>query len=259
MLIEGLIAGKSILDGYRKAGDAEVTQWRAENGLDAVYDNYLQEVERTVKSVDELNERKIEILQNEISEFVDTFGQIKNMDYQENMQFLENQLISFSQPDFASLHKSVTSISDYFHKGSKLNVAGQFIKNTAFIQIRAQTLVNNAAANLARSKAEQEKLNTEMEKCALVRTQAKHMNRILRKLVKLSHIPLAEMKTLIEKKQDWRNFSVDEKKEVASTVKYMQMIKMLIEQPIVNEEGVYDKNADAVIKHPAVLALMQGN
>lgn len=262
MLIEGLVvaaAGKKILDGYRKAGDAELIQRQAEESLGAVYDNYLREVERTVKSVDELNERKLETLQQEIARFVDSFGQIKNMDYQENMQFLENQMISFAQPDFQSLQQYSTSVWDYFHKGSKLNVAGQMVKNTLFIQSRARTLTNNALASLERSRAEQAKLNTEMEKCALLRTQAKQMNKILRKLVKLSRIPLAELESLVREKQDWRNFSVDEKKEVAATVKYMQMIKMLIEQPIVNEEGVYDQKADAVMSHPTVLALLEGD
>lgn len=262
MLMEGVAltaAGKAILDGYRKAGDAEIIQQKAENSLDAVYDNYLQEVERTVKSINELNERKMKTLQNEIARFVDAFGRIKNMDYQENMQFLENQMISFSQPDFESLHQSFTSLWDYFHKGSKANVAGQIIKNTIFIQARAKTLENNAMANMEKSKAEQAKLNTEMEKCTLVRTQAKQMNRILRKLVKLSRMPLGNMESLIHEKQDWGTFSVDEKKEVAATVKYMQMIKMLVEQPIVNAEGTYDKSADSVMNHPAVLALTQDN
>lgn len=249
-------AAKGFVDSMKRVGEADYYQDISETSMKGSYGNYLREVERTAEAVDELNERKISVLGNEITKFVNSFSKIKNIDFQETNQLMGSSAISFSESQFKSLQENATDLFDYLHKGSKVNVLGQMVIGSIFLKTRSKTILNNAKSNRIKSEIEHEKLNIEIEAMKFLRTQTKQMNKMLRKTAKIARNPIELLEKLTELKTNWNEYSVFEKEQVASVVKWMQLVKMIIDQPIVTESGEYDRSAEKILNDDNLKAIM---
>lgn len=246
------------MGSIKRYGDAIAIQERAEDSLYYAYVNYKREVERVKDVLEDLEKRKADITQDTLRRFVESFNKIKNIDYTEPIVVSNSETIILEKPNVEQLWGRITSVFEFYQGESSWEKAGEFVMGAFLFSKRSKTVLNNAKTSELLSERRQEELKTEIEKITIIRKNARLMNKILRKIDKLVSVPLKNMENLTSQKTEWSAYTIEEKKLVASVLKTIQMLKAIIEQPIVTKEGIFDENALNILEDKAIVQIVSG-
>ena len=69
--------------------------------------------------------------------------------------------------------------------------------------------------------------------------------------------PMEMFMQITEEKSDWNLFSVEEKKTTASLMSLIKLVKLLIDQPVITEEGRICNEAYSTIEREEIGTLIQ--
>lgn len=103
---------------------------------------------------------------------------------------------------------------------------------------KAQESLNNAYSNLAKAQEIKSDIEKGIVQLNHIRFTTNQVKNILLKLRKYSSLSNYEMKKIIREKKDWRLYSQNEKEIVAIAVKQVQLLKKIIDTPILSKEGL---------------------
>lgn len=103
---------------------------------------------------------------------------------------------------------------------------------------KAKEKLNNAYSNLAKAKKISSDIDKGIVELNYIRDTANQVRELVRKIRRYSGIANTELIRLAMIKTDWRLFTQDEKNSVAAAVKQAQLLKKIIDTPLLTEDGV---------------------
>lgn len=107
-----------------------------------------------------------------------------------------------------------------------------------------------AKANLAKAKEFEEEMRTVADLCNGIRRRSAMFNRFLIRLQTVFDPLVFEMTQIIEKTgNDYRNYSENEKKCIASAMSMAGAIKAVLDTPILDEDGNLTQDSGLVIEN----------
>lgn len=112
-----------------------------------------------------------------------------------------------------------------------LLVAGGIFKS------KAREKVNNACAYFAQAEQAVSEVKLGIEKLNHIAATANQINDLLRAIREYTDMFNAGMNIITMSKTDWRQFSQEEKNVVAGAVKMVQILKVILDCPLLTEKG----------------------
>ncbi len=114
---------------------------------------------------------------------------------------------------------------------------------------KASKNLDAANANLAKAKEFEEEMKTAADLCNGIRRRSAMFNRFLIRLQTVFDPMIYQMTEIIkERGTDFRNFTEDERKVVASAMSLAGAIKAVLDTPILDEDGNLTKESGLVIE-----------
>lgn len=232
-----------VLKNGRKASWAGTLNQYANERLQNACEDYNNMVERTLDTLDDLNSRKTKIMLNQFDDFIDSFQKIKNVSLSEVQGFTDLKCLQTSMPDFKAMKNDVIQVYEYIISGMKtyaiggaFGIAGILVGSYVMGK-KAQTAMNNALANNAAADIQIEKMETAKMEVDAIRELAKLQDKTIRKLSKIAKPLLEHFHEIVEANQDWNQYSLEDKQSVTATIGIMKVLKEIIDQPILDEDG----------------------
>ncbi|WP_313530759.1 hypothetical protein [Anaerotignum sp.] len=111
----------------------------------------------------------------------------------------------------------------------------------------AKEQLNNAKSNLAEAREISEELSVGEEQLRIMAQYASELKGLLEKTNSAFKLSINNMSSIIEKKTEWKLYSIEEKQQVAATVKQAILLKGIIDTPLLTEDGVLTKEIKRVI------------
>lgn len=106
---------------------------------------------------------------------------------------------------------------------------------------KARKKLNNAYSNLAEAKKMAAEIQLADKELQLVRRNANRVRNILYTLNRLLKEANLRMRNITSMKSNWKEFTDKEKSTVAAAVKSAQLIKAVIDTPLLSEDGLLTK------------------
>lgn len=237
-----------LLPNLRKISEADYINEISNKKLKMAATKHSRELNRTSEALDDLNRCKCQVLSNEIARFVDSFGKIKNIDFKETEGLSEKRFEKFELSDYESMCTQVVDMRSMVETSIKVQVLGGILLGGLIMHKKAKTIMNNALTHKYEIDAECERIETNIMEMQAIRKLAKQENKVIRRLSKLIRQPLQEFCNLSEKKENWVEFTIEEKKLTASLMSLMKLLKDIIDQPVINEEGDISSEANTLIE-----------
>lgn len=103
---------------------------------------------------------------------------------------------------------------------------------------KAKEKLNNAYSNLAKAKKISSDIDKGIVELNYIKDTANQVRELVRKIRRYSGIANTELIRLTMIKTDWRLFTQEEKNSVAAAVKQAQLLKKIIDTPLLTEDGV---------------------
>lgn len=117
---------------------------------------------------------------------------------------------------------------------------------------KAKEKLDNAYSNLAEARKVAEELETAGAELKVITNKARQIKKVLEKLVDLQEQANMELEEIVSKKINWKEFSIDEKKKVAACVKLAQVLKLVIDMPLLTEDGVLTEEVKEFSKNKTI-------
>lgn len=121
---------------------------------------------------------------------------------------------------------------------------------------KAKEKLNDAYSNLAEARKISEELTTAKIELATIGKKSRQFDNLLKKLVKQFEYTIKNMEELTSKEIDWKKYSDQEKRLVAMSVKYAQMVKGMIDMPLLTEDGVLTSEINEILKDSEIKELV---
>ncbi|MDR3259732.1 MAG: hypothetical protein LBT51_09025 [Fusobacteriaceae bacterium] len=102
---------------------------------------------------------------------------------------------------------------------------------------KAEAKLNNAYSNLAAARAIKEQLKSGEIELEIITNVAKQLSVVIRKLSFLLDSSVEAMKNVIYYKTNWKEYSEDEKNTVTAAMKNAQLLKSIIDKPLLTKDG----------------------
>ena len=103
---------------------------------------------------------------------------------------------------------------------------------------KAKEKLNNAYSNLAKAKKIKSDIEKGISELNYIRFTVNQVKNLLSKMRKYSYLANYEMIKIIREKTNWDLFSQSEKETVAIAVKQIQLLKKIIDTPLLSKEGI---------------------
>lgn len=133
--------------------------------------------------------------------------------------------------------------------GPALLVAGGIFKS------KAKEKVNNACAYFAQVEQAISELQVGIEKLNHISATADQIKELLKTIREYSKMFNAGMKLVTLMKTDWREFSPEEKNVVAGAVKMIQLLKSILDCPLLTQDGELTVDAQGLAEQNRILQL----
>lgn len=117
---------------------------------------------------------------------------------------------------------------------------------------KAKEKLENAKANLAEAERIAAELETAGVELAIISEDAGLMKELIESMANLMGTVNLELKEIVKSKTDWAKFTDQEKKKAAAAIKLAQVLKMLIDIPLLTEDGVLTKEIREFSEYVAV-------
>lgn len=130
--------------------------------------------------------------------------------------------------------------------GPALLIAG------GIIGAKAKESLNNAKANLSVAKKLDSDVNVAVKETEVICQKVDQVMEIIKVLRKDASMANENLKRLVRQKDDWRQYSDTEKKSTFAIFKTVQILKEVVEIPLLTEDGVLTKEINEIQKYAQV-------
>lgn len=294
------IAGiKKGIDAHENFSEAERINNKSKSILDEAYESLTARHTKTKSHIASLGEMKLDVYQNSIIPFVESFKKIKNIDFTE---FSINENYKDNKEVFLDLESSALKMSELFAAGATalsssaitglavlggvkvlgtastgisiaslsgvaatnatlawlgggslaaggLGIAGGTVVLGGLIAgpalaigglmlaNKAEEAVENAYANKSKAELEAEKMKLAETALKAISKRCKEFSNVLWKLQNSFTGDLAAFQELVSKNDDYRTYTLAEKKMLHRAFSMAEVMKKIIDMPILTENG----------------------
>lgn len=106
---------------------------------------------------------------------------------------------------------------------------------------KAKEKLNNAYSNLAEAKRIEAELKTAEAELKIIEKNARLFNIVLSKCVEMLDRANVEMQAIVNRNTKWSTYSKDEKNTVVVAMKSAQIVKSIIDIPLLTDDGILTK------------------
>lgn len=135
--------------------------------------------------------------------------------------------------------------------GPALLVAG------GIFSAQAKKKLNDAYSNLAEAKKIEAELATAGIKLKSIQKNANQLNVLIKKLAEVSGKANQGMERVLVIEKNWSKLSIAEKNVIASAMKAVQVLKTVVDVPLLTDEGVLTKDIREVLSNKEILQLTE--
>lgn len=115
---------------------------------------------------------------------------------------------------------------------------------------KAKEKLHNAYSNLSEAKKISEEMKTAETELKVISDNAEQFNRILESTAIILNKANQSMSKIVVQKTEWGTYTKDEKSVIASAMKTVQVVKKLVDMPLLTEDGVLTQDVRNIIKNP---------
>ena len=273
-IILGAIAAVAALGGVASGTkgvidtkEANKVQNKAEAILQFEQEKIQKTKDSTVEAIKKLGELKLKASSQSLGTFVDVFSKIKDVELGESAGLEELAKLNVSKENLKEMKNVSLHATDVLSggiagvgAGALLGwgtyggvmalgsmVLGGIIAGPALLiaggifGAKARTKLNNAYSNLAEAKKIAAEIELAESELQIVIKNAMQVRHILHTLNRLLVEGNARMKIIAKVKTNWKEYTVEEKNIVAAAVKSAQLVKAVIDTPLLSEDGLLTK------------------
>lgn len=120
---------------------------------------------------------------------------------------------------------------------------------------KAKEKLNNAYSNLSEAKKLKEEINVAIEELKGISMRINQNHSLLQKLKFDFNEYLYDLESIVRKNIDWNQYSECEKNTVGIAVKYAQAVKMVVDTPMLREDGSLTYESEKILSNKAILEL----
>lgn len=121
---------------------------------------------------------------------------------------------------------------------------------------KAKEKLNNAYSNLAEAKRIREEINTAIVELESILARTSQLINLTNNIREIFIKRLSSMINLTNIKTDWRTFTAEEKYLVATNVKLAQALKMLIDTPLLSNDGELTEESFNILNDSSIRSLL---
>ena len=126
--------------------------------------------------------------------------------------------------------------------GPALLIAG------GIFDLKAKEKLNSAYSNLAKAKEIESEIKKGIVQLNYIRFTANQINSLLKEVRKYCRLINYEMIKIISSKTDWELCSLQEKNIIAASIKQVQLLKKIVDTPLLTEDGLIVKEINELKK-----------
>lgn len=119
---------------------------------------------------------------------------------------------------------------------------------------KAKEKLNNAYSNLAEAKRIEAELKTAETELKIIEKNARQFNKILCRCAEMLGLANIEMQEIVNKSTKWSTYSKDEKNTVIVAMKSAQIVKSIIDVPLLTNDGILTKEIRDTLNDPKLLS-----
>ncbi|MDF2565459.1 MAG: transrane protein [Massilibacillus sp.] len=113
---------------------------------------------------------------------------------------------------------------------------------------KAKEKLNNAYSNLSEAKRIVAEIETAESELKIIENNANQLNNLIKKLAEMLDRANFGLKQVVDSEVNWNKYSKAEKNIVASAMKTAQVVKTIIDVPLLTKDGVLTKDVQNVLK-----------
>lgn len=114
---------------------------------------------------------------------------------------------------------------------------------------QAKTALNDAHSNMDKARTFESQARNIVLSLNNIQRRANQLKDLLKNLDKNFLIEVEKLKYIINNYgNDWRTYSIEQKEDIFRCVKYAQVIKVILDTPLLKENGELDKNSEKILK-----------
>lgn len=206
------------------------------------------------KAIDKLGKRKVAILDGSIKDF----DKLNHVELSESCGLNELQKLVLDKKSFSDLRELqgvASSLAGGLGMAGGTAVLGGLVAGPALavlgviMDAKASKNLEAAYSNLAKANEFEEEMKTAVDLCNGIRRRSAMFNRFLIRIQTFFDPLVYEMSEIINQRgTDFRKFSDDEKKVVASAMSMAGAIKAVLDTPILDEDGNLTRESGMIIE-----------
>ena len=259
-----LLAGTAVGLGANSKLNAEEAMRVTEQAQDeyaSAIKKFKKTQKKTQETIAELGKTKLYIYGNQITEFVSVFSQLKETQLQEGKGLEEIAELPFHDMEVEKMHMDSLESIKFLESNPTADaliswgIGGIF--GLAFYNSKMKEKRDNAYADLALVKKKVAEMELVEDEFYIIQKNAEQLQCFYQRLAKIMDLANQNMKEIVQKKKMWSAYQEEEKNKIIVAMKTVQLLKAMIDLPLLGEDGTLTKDiCDVLSQRENVLQVL---
>lgn len=234
------------IDGKLNADEAIRVSEQAQDEYSYAVKKFNQSKNEAEKTLQTLGETKLNIYGTQISDFVAGFSLLKETQLQEGRGIKELEKLSFDDKQFEQLKMDTLENEKLLDSNPTRDVFLSWgiggMAGLAFYHSKTKGQRDDAHANLAIVKKRAAEMELVEEQFYIIRKNAEQLQSFFERFSRIMDKANQNMYQIVEQKKDWNLLASDEKDKIIVALKTVQILKAMIDMPLLGEDGMLTKD-----------------
>lgn len=318
----GIAGAAKTAKGVKDAKLANDLAERAERRMQSAQHKINRAKEKTTATIQELGKLKIKACANQISEFVEIYSKIKNVQLKDSVGLEEIRKLNISEEKIREMNQTALSAQSILSGGlagigagillgwgtyggvialgaastgtaiaglsgaAATNatlawlgggalaaggggmaldsaILGGIIAGPALLVAgsvwgaKAEAKLNQARTNMAEVKRIEAQIDAAIAQLNIIEKNAEQLYRLLENLLIVLDRANNAMRKVVERETEWKKYSTDDKNTIITAMKTVQAVKVIIDTPLLSENGVLTQDIRTVLENKEIFQLAQ--
>ena len=243
-----LLAASAIfgIDGKLNADEAMRVSEQAQDEYSCAVEKFNQRKKDAEKSLQTLGETKLNIYGTQIRDFVSAFSILKETQLREGSGIKELEKLSFDDKQFEQLKLDTLENDNLLESNPTRDVFFSWgiggMVGLAFYHSKTKGQKDDAYANLAIVKKRVAEMELVEEQFYIIQKNAEQLQSFFERFSKIMDKANQNLYQIVEQKKEWNLLMSDEKDKVIVALKTVQILKAMIDMPLLGEDGMLTKD-----------------
>lgn len=234
------------IDGKLNGDEAIRVTEQAQEEYEAAFKKFEADKQAAEQTIQMLGKTKLDIYGTQIQEFITVFSKLKETQLREGKGIQELLSLSLDDKEFEKMQmdslESQRLLESNPTRDAFLSWGIGGIAGLAFYHAKMKGKRDNAHAELAMVKKRVAEMELVQEQFYIIQENAKQLQNFFERFARIMDAANANLKRVVEKKQNWDTFQEDEKNTIIVAMKTVQILKAMIDLPLLGEDGMLTKD-----------------